>query len=74
MNGKIVDFHKQQPSILMLELSLFTGAGGGLLASKLLGWRPVGYVEIDSYCQQALAQRIRDGHLPPAPIFSDIRS
>ena len=29
----------------MNELSLFAGAGGGLLGSKLLGWRCVGYVE-----------------------------
>ena len=31
----------------MNELSLFTGAGGGLLGTHLLGWKPVGYVEYD---------------------------
>jgi DNA (cytosine-5)-methyltransferase 1 len=58
----------------MLELSLFSGAGGGLLGSKLLGWRTVGYVEKDDYCQRVLAARIRDGFLPEAPIFGDIRA
>lgn len=58
----------------MLELSLFSGVGGGLLGSHLLGWRPVGYVEIDDYCQRVLAARIRDGYLPDAPIFGDIRA
>ncbi len=58
----------------MRELSLFSGAGGGLLASKhLLGWETIGYVEIDEYCQAVLAQRIEDGYLDPAPIFGDIR-
>jgi DNA (cytosine-5)-methyltransferase 1 len=56
----------------MNELSLFSGAGGGLLASRLLGWRTIGYVEIDDYCQQVLAARIADGILDPAPIFGDI--
>ena len=57
----------------MKELSLFSGAGGGLLATKhLLGWETVGYVEIDEYCQAVLAQRIKDGYLDSAPIFGDI--
>jgi DNA (cytosine-5)-methyltransferase 1 len=58
----------------MRELSLFTGAGGGLLGTLLLGWQPVGYVEWDKYCQKVLAQRIKDGILPDAPIFGDIRT
>ena len=57
----------------MRELSLFSGAGGGLLGSKLLGWRTIGYVEWDKYCQQVIAARIADGHLDTAPIFTDIR-
>lgn len=57
----------------MRELSLFTGAGGGLLGTHLLGWKPCGYVEWNSYCQQVIAARIRDGHLPEAPIFTDVR-
>jgi len=58
----------------MRELSLFTGAGGGLLGTLLLGWRTVGYVEVNTYCQQVIAARIKDGFLPEAPIFSDVRA
>jgi DNA (cytosine-5)-methyltransferase 1 len=57
----------------MRELSLFTGAGGGLLGTHLLGWEPIGYVEWDEYCQQVIAARIADGILPAAPIFTDVR-
>lgn len=56
------------------ELSLFSGAGGGLLGSKLLGWRCIGYVEWEEYCQRVLRQRIEDGCLDNAPIFGDIRA
>lgn len=56
----------------MRELSLFTGAGGGVLGTKLLGWQAVGYVEQDRYCQKVLRQRIDDGIFEDAPIFSDI--
>lgn len=41
----------------MRELSLFTGAGGGLLGSLILGWRTVAAVEIDPYCQRVLCAR-----------------
>ncbi len=58
----------------MRELSLFSGAGGGLLASRLLGWTTIGYVEYDDYCQRVIAARIRDGHLDDAPVFGDIRA
>jgi len=57
----------------MRELSLFSGAGGGLLGTKLLGFTHIGYVEHDKYCQQVIAQRIKDGFLDEAPIFSDVR-
>lgn len=57
----------------MNELSLFSGAGGGLLGSKILGWRTIGMVEYDPYCQKILKQRIADGILDAAPIFGDIR-
>lgn len=56
------------------ELSLFTGAGGGLLGTKLLGFKNIGYIEKDDYCQRIIAQRIRDGILDEAPIFGDIRT
>jgi DNA (cytosine-5)-methyltransferase 1 len=59
----------------MRELSLFSGAGGGLLATKyLLGWECKGYVEYDNYCQKVIEQRIKDGLLDAAPIFGDINS
>ena len=45
------------PMTGLRELSLFTGAGGGLLASKLLGWETIGYVEIEEYCQKIIAQK-----------------
>ena len=57
----------------MRELSLFSGGGGGVLASRLLGHRIVGYVEWDTYCQEVLAQRQRDGWIDTAPIFGDVR-
>jgi DNA (cytosine-5)-methyltransferase 1 len=61
--------------IFMNELSLFSGAGGGLLATKhFLNWRTIGYVEFNNYCQQVLAQRIKDELLDFAPIFGDVRA
>jgi len=56
------------------ELSLFSGAGGGLLGSKLLGWKHYGYVELNEYCQRVIRQRVEDGILDDAPIFGDIRA
>lgn len=56
----------------MRELALFAGAGGGLLASRLLGWSTVCAVEIDSYCQQRLLDRQRDGCLPRFPVWDDV--
>ena len=57
----------------MNELSLFTGGGGGIYGSRLLGWRTLGYVEFNPYCQKIIAQRIEDGIFDRAPIFGDIR-
>jgi len=58
----------------MKHLSLFTGAGGGELGARLNGWETIGYVEIDDYCRKVLGRRIRDGVLPNAPIYTDIRT
>jgi DNA (cytosine-5)-methyltransferase 1 len=59
----------------MSYLSLFSGAGGGDLGlQQLLGWRCLGYVEIEAYCQQVLRARQRDGVLQAAPIFGDLRA
>jgi DNA (cytosine-5)-methyltransferase 1 len=58
----------------MNELSLFSGIGGGLLGTKLLGWRCVGAVEWEKYPCQVLEQRIKDGCYEPFPIWNiDIR-
>src|SRR5436190_7700419 len=51
------------------ELSLFSGCGGGLLGSKFLGWRTIGYVEREPYRCRILAQRIADGFLDDAPVY-----
>lgn len=56
------------------ELSLFSGAGGGLLGAQILGWETVCYVEWDEYCQSVLQQRIADGWLDDAPIWDDAQT
>jgi len=56
------------------ELALFAGAGGGILASKLLGWDTVAACEIEEYPRNVLLQRQRDGILEPFPIWDDIRT
>jgi len=47
----------------MRELALFAGEGGGLLASRLLGWNTVCAVEIDPRCRAVLRARQDDGCL-----------
>jgi DNA (cytosine-5)-methyltransferase 1 len=54
------------------ELALFAGAGGGILGGKLLGWRTVCAVEIDSYARRVLLARQADGCLEPFPIWDDV--
>jgi len=56
----------------MRELSLFSGAGGGILGGTLLGWKTVCAVEIEKYCIEILLQRQRDGILPRFPIWDNI--
>lgn len=58
----------------MRELSLFTGAGGGLLASHLLGWTTVCAVESDPYSRVLLRARQQDGMLDSFPIAEDVRT
>lgn len=58
----------------MNELALFAGVGGGLLASRLLGWRTVCAVEIEPRCIETLELRQNEGSLEPFPIWSDICS
>ena len=57
---------------ILNELALFAGAGGGLLGSRLLGWRTRCAVEIDAYARRVLLARQRDGHLEPFPIWDDV--
>jgi DNA (cytosine-5)-methyltransferase 1 len=56
----------------MNELALFAGAGGGLLASELLGWRTICAVEYAAYPASILCARQNDGFLPPFPIWDDV--
>ena len=59
---------------MLNELSLFSGYGGFSLGLRLAGLetRTIAYVEVDSYCQEILKARMKDGYLDDAPIFSDI--
>ena len=54
------------------ELALFTGVGGGILASKSLGHRVVCAVEKDPYCREILMRRQEDKSLPVFPIWDDV--
>lgn len=56
----------------MNELHLFAGAGGGLLASHLLGNSIVCAVERDEWCQNVLVQRQNDRIIPSFPIWDDV--
>ena len=56
----------------MNELALFAGAGGGILGGKLLGWRTVCAVEINTYRARRLMQRQNEGHLSPFPVWDDV--
>lgn len=56
----------------MNELALFAGRGGGLLASKLLGFDTVCAAEIRSDAREVLLQRQRDGVLDRFPIWDDV--
>lgn len=58
----------------MNVLDLFTGCGGGLLAQSLLGFRTVCACEIDPHCRRVIQARQNEGHLPPFPIWDDIRT
>jgi DNA (cytosine-5)-methyltransferase 1 len=51
------------------HLDLFSGIGGFALASNEVGFKTVGFCEIDSYCQAILRK-----HWPRVPLFGDIRS
>lgn len=58
----------------MNELALFAGAGGGLLASHILGWTTICAVEIDGYARSVLGARQNERWLRPFPIWDDVRT
>lgn len=59
----------------MNELALFAGAGGGLLGTERLGFRPICAVELDWHRRCVLAQRQNERHIQSLfPIWDDIRS
>lgn len=58
----------------MNELALFAGAGGGLLASHILGWRTICAVEYGSHQRRILTARQNDRSFRPFPIWDDIRT
>jgi DNA (cytosine-5)-methyltransferase 1 len=53
-------------------LALFAGAGGGILGSKLLGWRTICAVELEKFPRSVLLARQRDGCLDRFPIWDDV--
>ena len=56
------------------ELALFAGAGGGILASHLLGHNIVCAVERDEFCIEVLCRRQNEGHIRVFPVWDDINS
>lgn len=57
----------------MRELSLFSGMGGGIYGSMILGWQTVAYVEKEEYPRKVIEQRIKDGWFEPGEIYGDIK-
>lgn len=58
---------------MITELSLFTGMGGGIYGSIILGWKTIAYVEKDEYCQKIIKQRQLDGWFDAGEIYGDIK-
>jgi hypothetical protein len=54
------------------SLDLFTGIGGITRALEGL-CKTVAYCEVNEVCQEVLRNRMNDGLLPRAPLFSDVR-
>ena len=58
----------------MNELALFSGAGGGILGGKLLGWRTICAVEWMPYPASVLCARQNDKILESFPIWDDVQT
>lgn len=58
----------------MKELSLFSGGGGGILASHILGWDLVGVAEWSNAPREMLLARIKDGVIPPVKVYTDVQT
>ena len=58
----------------MNELALFAGAGGGILAGQMLGWRTVCAVEWEPYAASVLVARQNEGFLESFPIWDDVQT
>lgn len=57
----------------MYGLDLFSGIGG--ITKALEGYvQPIAYCELDPYCREVLLSRQRNGDLPRAPIWDDVRN
>lgn len=56
------------------EVALFAGSGGGILGGKLLGWRTICAVEINTFAASVLVARQNDLSLDAFPIWDDCRS
>ena len=57
----------------MRELSLFSGGGGGILASHLLGWELKGCAEWDEGARSILEARVADGSIPDVTLHKDVQ-
>ena len=60
--------------MVLYSFHLFSGAGGGILADIMLGHIPIGAVEIEPYCREALLARQADLILPRFPIWDDVKT
>ena len=58
----------------LYTIHLFAGAGGGILADELLGFKPIGAVEIEPYPREVLLSRQADGLLPNFPVWDDVKT
>jgi len=60
--------------VALYTIHLFAGAGGGILADELLGFKPIGAVEIEPYPREVLLSRQADGLLPEFPVWDDVQT